>query len=278
MTRLDRLRLTIVACLLGGFGPAFAVGRTDELNRLAQSASCLIEATSIVKLSSQAQGVLAKVRVKRGDLVQAGQVVAELESSVEAAELRAYRFRAEMDSIIRSKKAELAGSEKKLARQRTLATTQIASAQTLEIAETDVSVLRAQVKQAEMDRELAGIEADRMSALYERRILRSPVTGIVASVDHYAGEYADSSTVITTLAEVGVLRVEVYLPLAAYLLIEVGMTANVKPIGPIDGTFAARVSSKDRQIDAASNLFQVQLELPNPRLVIPAGLRCAVDF
>ncbi len=269
--------LALALALSIGAGTCLA-GSPDELNRLVRNASCLVEATSIVKLSSQATGVISRVAVRRGDLVEAGQVVAELESSVEAAELRAYRFRALMDSAIRSKQAELANSEKKLARQRTLATTQIASAATLELAETEVAVLRTQLKQAEMDRELAGIEADRMGAAFARRILHSPVTGIVASVDHYAGEYADSSTAIATLAEVGILRVEVYLPLAAYPLVEVGMTAKVRPIGPIEGTFPAKVSSKDRQIDAASNLFQVQLELPNPKLVIPAGLRCAVAF
>lgn len=276
---MNRLRpFALALALAAPIGGAWSAGGTDELNRLVRNASCLVEATSIVKLSSQATGVLSRVAVRRGDLVEAGQVVAELESSVEAAELRAYRFRAQMDATIRSKQAELANSEKKLARQRTLATTQIASAATLDLAETEVAVLRAQLRQAEMDRELAGIEADRMAAVYGRRILHSPITGIVASVDHYAGEYADSSTAIATLAEVGILRVEVYLPLAAYPLVEVGMTAKVRPIGPIEGTFPAKVSSKDRQIDAASNLFQVQLQLPNPALVIPAGLRCAVSF
>lgn len=277
MTRSRPLALALALAASIAGAPSLA-GVPDELNRLVRNASCLVEATSIVKLSSQATGVLARVAVHRGDLVQAGQVVAELESSVEAAELRSYRFRAQMDAGIQSKKAELANAEKKLARQRTLATTQIASAATLELAETDVAVLGAQLKQAEMDHELAGIEADRIGAAFGRRILLSPVTGIVASVDHYAGEYADPSTAIATLAEVGVLRVEIYLPLAAYPLVEVGMTARVKPIGPIEGTFPARVSSKDRQIDAASNLFQVQLELPNPKLVIPSGLRCAVTF
>lgn len=276
MTRLRLLAFALAASVMGG--ATCSAGAPDELNRLVSNASCLIEATSIVKLSSQATGVLSRVTVRRGDLVEAGQVVAELESSVEAAELRAYRFRAQMDAAIQSKKAEVSNAEKKLARQRTLAVTQIASAATLELAETDVAVLRAQLKQAEMDRELAGIEADRMAAVYGRRILHSPVTGIVASVDHYAGEYADSSTAIATLAEVGILRVEVYLPLAAYPLVDVGMVARVRPVGPIEGTFPAKVSSKDRQIDAASNLFQVQLELPNPKLVIPAGLRCAVAF
>ena len=34
----------------------------------------------------------------------------------------------------------------------------------------------------------------------------------------------------------------------------------------------------DPVVDPASGSFRVRLELPNPDLSIPSGLRCAVDF
>lgn len=269
--------LSAAALALSGCGAA-AAQDAAELNRLAQNASCLIEANSVVKMSSQSQGVLAKVNVRRGDTVKAGAIVAALESGVEEALLKAAQLKAETNAIVRAKEAELAAAEKKLARQQRLATTQIASAQTLEQAETDVAVLRSQVSQAELDKRLAGIDADRMEATLERRILRSPIDGVVASVDHFPGEYADPSTVIATLSEIQPLKVEIYLPLAAYPHVAVGMKAAVRPVGPVPGSFPAEVVTKDRQIDASSSLFQVQLRLPNPDLAIPAGLRCRVTF
>jgi multidrug efflux pump subunit AcrA (membrane-fusion protein) len=108
--------------------------------------------------------------------------------------------------------------------------------------------------------------------------MRSPIDGIVVSVDHAVGEYADLSTVIATLAQIQPLKVKLYLPLTAYPLVQVGMSASVRPTGPGAVVLPAKVTTKDQQIDAESNLFQAQLELPNPDSTIPAGLRCAVTF
>jgi len=249
-----------------------------SLNALAQNASCLIEANSVVKMASESQGVLSKVAVHRGDIVKSGQLIAMLESGVEEAILRAADLKAKTDAPIVAKLAEVAAAEKKLARQQALATRNVASQQTLEQAETDVAVLRGQLRQTILDRDLSAIEAERMKAVLERRIMRSPVDGVVEAVDHYVGEYADPSSPIVTLAEVKTLRIEVYLPLPAYPLVNVGMNATVYPVGPVTGSFPAQVTTKDRQIDAASNLFQVQLTLNNSDLAIPAGLRCRVDF
>ena len=274
-----RPSLLVSAVLIATCGTAHAAGRTGEdLNRLAQNASCLIEAQSVVKLSSQAQGVLAKVSVRRGDIVRRGQVVATLESSVEEALLRGAQVKAASDAVVRGKASELSGAERKLARQRTLALSQTASKQTLELAETEVAVLKSQLSQAELDMKLAAVDVERLTATIERRKLVSPVDGVVASVDHYPGEYADSNTVVATLLEVEPLRIELYLPLEAYQMVQVGQKAHIRPIGPIEGAFEAQVTTKDRQIDAASNLFQIQLTLPNPGLEIPAGLRCHTTF
>jgi RND family efflux transporter MFP subunit len=225
-------------------------------------------------MASESQGVLSKVAVRRGDIVKSGQLIAMLESGVEEAMLRAANLKAKTDAPIVAKLAEVAAAEKKLARQQNLATRNVASQQTLEQAETDVAVLKGQLKQTMLDRDLSVIEAERMKAVLERRVMRSPVDGVVEAVDHYAGEYADPSSPIVTLAEVKTLRIEVYLPLSAYPLVNVGMNATVYPVGPVTGSFPAQVTTKDRQIDAASNLFQVQLTLNNSDLAsLPA---CAV--
>jgi hypothetical protein len=34
----------------------------------------------------------------------------------------------------------------------------------------------------------------------------------------------------------------------------------------------------DRVVDAASGTFGIRVELPNPKLVLPAGLKCKVRF
>src|SRR5262249_18396927 len=115
-------------------------------------------------------------------------------------------------------------------------------------------------------------------AIIERRLIRSPVDGVVTRVDLHAGEFADSSNPVAVIAEIRPLLVEVYLPVDAYPLLAVGMRAQVKPQEPIGGSYEAEVITKDPQIDAASGMFQVTLKLPNEKEQVPAGLRCAVEF
>jgi multidrug efflux pump subunit AcrA (membrane-fusion protein) len=56
------------------------------------------------------------------------------------------------------------------------------------------------------------------------------------------------------------------------------MNANVKPDGAEAEVRSAKVIVVDKVIDAASNSFRVRLELPNPNLSLPPGLRCKVEF
>lgn len=272
------LVLSVLFVILMEPGPGGAAQDPPDLDKLAQNASCLIEAQTVVKLSSQAQGILSAVNVTRGDRVKAGDVVATLESGVEEAMLKAARMKASTDALVSSKKTELDIAESKLARQEGLKAKNIATLQTLEQAQTDVATLQSELSQAELDKQLSAIEADRIAASLERRVMRSPINGIVVSVDRATGEYADLNTLIATLADIQPLKVKLYLPLAAYPMVHVGMGATVRPLGPVAGAFAAEITTKDQQIDAESNLFQAQLKLPNPEAAIPAGLRCVVSF
>jgi RND family efflux transporter MFP subunit len=267
---------TLLAVWCGRLTAAVA----QEIDLISKRTSCLISANSVIKLSSQAQGLLAKVNVQRGDPISAMAVVAELESSVEQATLQAAKLKAEADALVSSKAAELGFAEQRLGRQRELAGKNIvsASAQSLEEAETRVAVARSDLLQAELDRKLAAVDVERLTATLERRILRSPVNGVVATVEMHPGEYADPANVIATISETQPLKVEVYLPTDAYPMIRPGMRAEIRPQEPIGGSYVAEVASKDAQIDAASGLFQIRLRLDNPDNAIPAGLRCTVRF
>jgi RND family efflux transporter MFP subunit len=272
------IRLFILA-FAGPLHIPFAAA-AEELDALTKRTSCLIEANSVIKLSSQSQGILAKVNVRRGDAIQAQTIVAELESTVERAMLHAAQLKAQTDAPIKSKAAELAFAEQRLARQQVLVDKGVSSStpQTLEDAQTKVAVARSELLQAQLERSLSAIDVERLDAILERRLLRSPVDGVVAAVDMHPGEFADSATIVATVAEIQPLKVEVYLPTAAYPVVQVGMYAEIRPQEPIGGAYVAEVASKDAQIDAASGLFQIQLRLQNPGNVIPAGLRCSIKF
>jgi RND family efflux transporter MFP subunit len=154
----------------------------------------------------------------------------------------------------------------------------IANQQSLEDAQTAANAARADYEQAQLERTLAGFDVKRLEATLERRILRAPANGVITAVDLHAGEYADPANAVATLTEIDPLRVDVYLPAAAYPHVAVGAKATIAPREPEGPARPAEIITKDPQIDASSGLFLVQLRLPNPDGALPAGVRCSVEF
>jgi len=167
-------RVNILLFILALAGPVHIpfASATEDLDALTKRTSCLIEANSVIKLSSQSQGILAKVNVRRGDAIQAQTIVAELESAVERAMLHAAQLKAQTDATVKSKAAELAFAEQRLARQQQLIDKGVSSAtpQTFEEAQTRVAVTRSELLQAELDRSLSAIDVERLDAILERRL------------------------------------------------------------------------------------------------------------
>jgi RND family efflux transporter MFP subunit len=249
-----------------------------DIDTLAAKASCLVDANQVVKLSSSVQGAIAKILVKRGDHVEAGQIVALLDSDVEQAMYEAAQLRAGSDVVIQAKKSELVNAERKLERQRQLAARAVNSAQSLEDAETAAEIAKYAVEQAKLDQQLATSEAQRLKATIERRTVRSSVDGAVAKVELHEGEFADPSATLAVIAEIRPLLVEIFLPIEAYPLVKIGMQVEVRLQEPIGGRAVSSILTKDPQIDSASGTFRVTLKLANSDEAIPAGIRCSPRF
>ena len=69
---------------------------------------CLIEPNSVVDVSTREDGVIEEITVQRGDVIEKGQVLARLESSVEEVAVSIARARAKMQSGVDSQKARVA--------------------------------------------------------------------------------------------------------------------------------------------------------------------------
>ena len=116
-----------------------------------------------------------------------------------------------------------------------------------------------------------------VSAKLEMRIIRSPVDGVVVKVDLSSGEYVGEKQIMT-IAQIDPLNVEVVVPVSEYGTIKKGMMAEVRPESPVGGVYTGKVTIVDRVVNAASGSFGVRVELPNPNLAIPSGLKCNVKF
>jgi hypothetical protein len=83
---------------------------------------------------------------------------------------------------------------------------------------------------------------------------------------------------IMKLAEIDPLHVEAVLPSSMYGKVRRGQRATVVPEAAIGGRYETTVSIVDPVIDAASGTLGVRMMLPNRKGLIPAGVRCRVEF
>jgi RND family efflux transporter MFP subunit len=276
-------RLCSAAGLLGAAAwlavvPDSALASREALDREAAKASCLIEANSVIKISSATQGTLSAVNIKRGQAVTVGEIVAQLESDVEIAQYEAAKLRAETDVIVNAKKAELDAADLKLRQARQLIATNATPMQKFEEAQTAATLAKLALEQAQFEKQIAALDAQRLKATIERRLVRSPVNGVVTKLELHAGEYADPASPIAMIAENRPLIVEIYLPVDVYPEVRTGMPVIIKPRQPIGGFYPATIANKDPIIDSASGTFQVTAYLPNEDASIPAGIRCGAEF
>ncbi len=241
---------------------------------------CLIEPNQSVEIRSSVEGIIEKIHVKRGDRVQVGQVLAQLESGAEVSAVALARYRSEVDGRITSAKNRYDYAAKKSDRSNDLYTKSFVAAQVRDEADAERRISEAELREAQENREIAKHEHRHALDLLARRTMRSPINGVVMERMLNPGDLAEAGSgrkPILKLVQVAPLRVEVVLPLAAFGKLKTGLVADVTPEG-LGGRYNATVVVVDSVFDSASGTFGVRLELPNAKSELPAGIRCQVDF
>jgi len=237
----------------------------------------LIEPHLVVKLGSPVVGVIEAVTVDRGDRVNKSQVLVMLQSGVEKATLELARARAGLESSIQAKRTELEFAQRNQQRIKSLYDKKALPLQEWDTVETRRILAEFQLAEALENKRLAELEYQQAQEVVQRKIILSPFSGVVEERFLTVGEYVENQPILK-LAEIDPLNVEVILPVNMWNKVKLGMRATVKPEAPVGGAYTAFVRIVDRVIDAASGTFGVRLELPNPELSLPPGLKCKVVF
>ena len=243
-----------------------------------RSFDCVVEPDQVVKLASQATGLITRLDVNRGDVVKKGQVLGTLSDEVERANLVLARARATNDHDIAGAQARLAYLERKSGRQSQLATGNLVSRNSSEEAEAEMKVAQNQLRLAVLNHQIAQLEVAQAEALLRQRALVSPIDGVVMERLMRPGEFRHDQAPVFSLAQIDPLRVEVFVSASFHGQVRPGMVGEVTPEAPLAGPFRAVVTVVDRVMDSASGTFGVRLSLLNAALTLPAGIRCSVRF
>jgi RND family efflux transporter MFP subunit len=244
---------------------------------VAAELDCMVKPEMYIELSSPIAGVLEKIWVNKGDHVAKGQVIAQLESSVEIAKAKQAKFEATNNSNITNRKAHLEFTLRNRGRLQDLYSRGSLSKGEKDKAETDATLAEAELAKAVEQKKLAALELEVVSAQLKLKTIKSPIDGLV--IDRYAmiGESV-TDRAIMKLAQVNPLRVELVAPTEYFGLIKEGMQVEIRSERPANKVFQATVTIVDHLIDPASGSFSVRMSLPNPTDELIGGVNCVVMF
>jgi membrane fusion protein, multidrug efflux system len=207
-------------------------------------------ASQAVEIVALASGRVIELAFEPGEPVEAGTVLARLEDTIERADL------AEARAMAQEATSALERG------QRLRASNNIAAATLVEL-QAAAGAAQARV--------------DRATQRLEDRLVRAPFDGVVGIRRVDLGARVDNDTVITTLDDRREMIVEFSLPELFYGRVGRGLPVAAKSSSFPDRSFDGAVTTVDTRIDVTSRSFRVRASLPNPDLLLPAGLFVLVD-
>ena len=254
-----------------------SVAAAEKRDAAMDPLDCVINPSVVADLGSGVPGILSKVQVDRSDFVKAGDVVAELESSVESAALELARARAALTAEVDLRRVNAAFGQRQNKRTKDLFSRKAISTNDMDQRETESRLAQIQLRQARDNKDLAQLEMLRAQEILKRRTITSPIDGVVMDRFKVIGEYVEDQPVVR-VAQIDPLHVEVIVPVEQLGTIRNGMYAEVWSDNVKGESWHATVSRVDQVADVASGTFGVRMTMPNPDHNIPAGLRCRMQL
>ncbi len=250
---------------------------SDASEQELRIAGCRVSWQDDVKLSSERSGIL-KIVAKPGSYVRAGQVVAQLDDAVMAAQLAILEQEAANDIEIRfARKAHelaLLKYERALEADRSLDGT----VTEFELRELRLAAEKAllQLEQAEHQQGLA--ELRRQEQLHKMQALRlvAPFDGFVRASFKHVGEYVPEGEPMLHLVNTERLRIEGHVGIHQLGSIRPGVpvTVNLEFQGEPsqEQTFAGKVTLVDVTVEPVSQQVKIWAEVQNDTGVLRDGL------
>src|SRR5262249_42775412 len=156
----------------------------------------------LIKLGTPDAGIIESVKVDRGDLVHAGDIVATLDPELQRLALRTAKIKAANEVDIKSERARLGYRKQAAERNETLHRKDFVATKSYDEAMVELQLAELAVQKADNEHRMAVEELAQAQARLERRSVRSPVTGVIADVTIRTGEYAYDQTPLMTIAEI----------------------------------------------------------------------------
>lgn len=198
-----------------------------------------------VMVSSEGQGVVKLIGFESGARVKAGDVLVELDSAVERAQLAAMQAKAEL-------------AEVNIARARDLLERNV-------ISKSEFDAVDATNKQS-----LADVKS--LQAALEKKTMRAPFSGRVGIRTVNLGQFLDRGNPIVTLQALDPIHVDFWLPQQQVSEIAPGYTARVTIDAHPGVVFEGKIAAISPELDATSRTVRVEATLANADEQLSPGM------
>jgi len=198
-----------------------------------------------VAVSTDAAGVVSRILFESGANVRQGQVLVELDASVERAQLASARARREL-------------AESTVKRSRALLETG--------------AIARQQVDAEESALRTATTDHDALQAQIEKKSAKAPFTGKVGLRLVNLGQFLSPGANIATLEAIDIVYVDFTLPQQRLADIKIGMPVRIS-LGADAGTsLDATVAALEGGVDAVTRTLKIRASVPNKDETLRPGM------
>ena len=231
----------------------------------------------LVSAPSEPERVTAR-EVDEGTTVNAGQLLATLDSSVLRTSLAIAKKRATLRGRILAAEAEYKIRGRRLVKLRQLRPQGHATQAEMDRAELDLATAEASLLMAREEQELAELEVARIEAEIERRMIRSPIDGVVSEVHREIGEVTQiSDPRLVTLVQLNPLKVKFSISVAQATGLAIGSKIPIE-IAEAGTTTNAQIDAIAPVLDATSGTVKVTCVFDNSRSEFRSGMRCLLNL
>ncbi len=209
-----------------------------------------LRANETITVASTVTETVTAINFTDGQRVMKGDVLVEMTDNEEKA-------------LLDQQKALVSEAQKQLERARELAKSGAVSASILEERQRDATSAR------------AGLAA--LASRLDDHIIVAPFDGVVGLRNISVGALLQPATVITTLDDDSVMKLDFSVPSVFLQTLKVGTQIVAKATG-FEGEFKGEVSAIDSQIDEATRSVIVRAIIPNPDGALKPGLLMTVNL
>ncbi len=198
-----------------------------------------------VSVSADADGTLVKIHAENGAKVRAGDLLFELDTTVEVAQLKAAQAQLELARLQSKRATEL---------------------------RTNNGVSQAELDQATAQLNQSVANVDAIKALIEKKTIRAPFDGYVGIRTANLGEFLARGRNLAPLQKLDSLYVNFTVPQRLLPVIATGNKVAIRVDAFADRTFDGRILAINSEVDPVTRNLSAQAVIENPGEILRPGM------